>query len=420
MIPNPLNPYQTPDEFLLQTWQPRFDTLNQRLQELVDKASSISRSQTQRFLWGQALTLGFGDETAYTLVAMLGNPQDNALFDEMLDTLANSPYPPEVKQRLAFSILMSSSSSNYDDAGKPIANQTFTPRQQRIRQFLEEQFQHETAPLILGAYLDIYYSLSQESPTLIPADQFWQQLETLRTQLTPDTYYRYRLQKLNLAGADADYADLLQEISTSPMTPQQRQDTVFALNSQVAMQFSPGFDGAAKLVAMPEQQRHLLQHYLENNLPTPDAQDRYSLFQYGEQTYTIELLRDQNKAGDAFYQKIINSNSPLEQLALLLGTPVSNENILQRLRENMPLRQKLDTLLQQPNLTPEMRRLLEEGVGMLKSEPYGGEQPAQSEQGVDEYGRSIYTLQTFTADGARPDSGSAPDTSPTDGQYPGY
>lgn len=413
MMVNPADPYQMPDELMQQTWQPSVDALTRQFEELARQVRDLSQRRLQRFLWEQALTVGFTVDTGYTIINVMGDVEDDALFEEMLAFLTNSAYLVEQRQSLTYSILMSSLSGTYDNEGKLVPNTTVSPRQRRIRQFLEERLQQEPEPVMLESYLDIYYSLSQENPALISDAQFWQQLESLRGQLAPDAYFRYHLQALNPLDPNADYTSLLRGINTTQMTRQQRRDLLFALSNSISSLFNPEFNGSTPPVQIPEPQRQLLLRYLETNLPAPELQDRFSLYQYGDQLYTIELLRNgQAGAADAFYQKIIGSQSLVEQLAMLLMTPTGNEAVMKRLQQNQPLLQKLEARLQQPGLAPEMYPLLDEGINLLNgSAQYAPEPPDAS---VDEYGNTTYTQETFAPDDP-PETGTTPDTTPADG-----
>jgi hypothetical protein len=416
---NPFAPDQPTDEFMAQTYQPRIDELSQHLEALVRKAEGIAKSRTQQFLWEQALAMGLEYDTSSLVISLISPSLDNTLFEDMLTTLGNGGHSGNARAVLAFTILLPPETT-YHDASAATTDQTTpqraaTPRQQRIKQFLEEQFQHETDPEVLSAYLDVYSTMSQDQHGLVPAAQFWQQLETLRAQIAPDRYFNFRLQQAKLTDPDADYASLFREISSTPMTPAQRQSLLSILSNTLFMAVSPISTTTPTIPQIPEQNRQVLLQYMETGLATPNLQDRYSLYEYGNQVYAIELLKHREQAADSFYQRIVASATLEEQLALLLGAPMSGDAVLKKLQQNAPLRQKLENRLTQPNLPPEMRALLQESLNMLSGEP-----PMLSEPPVDAYGSPIDPQQSFTQDGSLPEPGSAPDSVPPEGQYPGY
>lgn len=391
-------PGYAPDPLIEQLYQPRIDNLVQTLERLVRKAEGIALPRTQRFLWEQVLTAGLGSSTGMYALNMLGNNPHDALFEDMLTTLTHSGEDKDARTTLAFSILFPSGNPGLDSASTQAGKAPLpSPRQQRIVQFLEEQFQQEGNPDMLGAYLDIYFALTEEQYRVIPAAQFWQQLETLRSRIATDKYFGFRLQKLKLTDPDADYVGLFRDINTAPLTPEQQRNLLSMLGNTVFVATSPN---AAESTSqpLPEPQRQLLLQYMESHLAAPSLQDRYALYEYGSQVQAIELLKNREQVADALYQRIVGSRSLDEQVALLLGAGMAGETLTQKLQQDVPLRQRFDHLLRQPGLTPDVRSLLQEAASVLQGAP-----PFTPEQPVDEYGNNIYYPQeTPQGNGAVP------------------
>lgn len=415
---NPLTPYQSADEVMIQTYQPRIDTLSQRLEQQINKAKSLSKPLTQRFVWEQVLSLGLEDSASSLALSLISDAIDDTLFEDMLTTLGNSGYSGTARASLVFSILLPPETTYYDPNAPADQTPTHpaTPRQQRIQQFLETQFQQETDPDVLKAYLDVYHTMSQDQHGLVPAERFAQQLEMLRARMAPDQYFSFRLQDTKLSDPNADIAGLLREISSTLMTPEQRQSLHAQLSSAIFISTVPNaVDTFSQSIAL--QHQPLLLRYLENSLTTPNTQDRYSLYEYGNQAYVIELLKhpDPAQAADTFYQRLVDSNVPEEQLAMLLGASMGGDTLLKRLQQNTVLRQRFENQLKQTR-QPDRQAVLQEAIDLLKGEPLMLDQP------LDAYGNpTYYPEEPGIEPGLMPyEPTPAPDSGMPAEQYPGY
>jgi hypothetical protein len=403
LLYNPFDPYQPVDETLQQTYQPHLDALSQRLETLVRKAEGISKPQTQRFLWEQALALGLEDPASLQAISLISYSLDDALFEDMLTALSNGGHTSTARSSLAFSILLPAE-TNYNDGNTVQPFHKATPRQRRIKAFLEEQLPQETDSEVLNAYIDVYHTMSQDGHRLVSNADFWQQLETLRAQIAPDQYFAYRLQHKKLTNPNSDLASLLRDINSTPMTPQQRQNMISLLSSNVFMENAAYSGDTLVNTQIPDPQRQLLLQYLESNLPPPTLQDRYSLYEYGNQAYAIEILKHREQATDKFYQRIVESNNVVEQTAMILGASVAGERLITKLQQHTALRQRLENQFKQSNLPPEIRTVLQDALNIISvTLP-----PAMPTYPNDEAGMPLYSQETV------PDSGSP------DGQYPGY
>lgn len=257
---------------------------------------------------------------------------------------------------------------------------------------------------MLGTYLDIYFALAGEQYRLIPMARFWEQLETLRSRIPPDRYFGFRLQKFKPTDADNDYADIFQDIANTPLSAEQRRNLLSAISNTVFMTLSPNAADASSNPAIPEQNRQLLLRHLENHLAAPALYDRYGLYEYSSQVYAIELLKNREQASEAIYQRIVHSQRLEEQAALLLGIPMNDgDAVTRKLRQDTQLQQRFTSLLQQPNLAPDVRSTLQDVVSVLQGEP------PQMEQPVDEYGNPVYRDEPFSPENP-PAPGIAPDS----------
>jgi hypothetical protein len=416
---NPLTPDQPVDEIMAQTYQPRIDELSQYLEERIRKAEGISKPLTQRFLWEQALTLGLSDVASSQAISLISSSLDNALFEDMLMALSNVGFTSDVRTNLVFTLLLPPETTfvapNTPTSQTPV--HPATPRQQRIKQFLETQLLQETDPNVLNAYLDVYHTMSQDQHGLVSATKFWQQLERARSQLAPDQYFNFRLQQTPLTDPTTDMAGLLRDISNTPMTLAQGQSLQSMLSNAVFTTNMPSGDANVFNLQIPEQHQQLLLQYFESSLPTPSMQNRYSLYEYGNQAYAIELLKHRAQAADTFYQRIVDSNNPTEQIALLASASMGGDVLLKKLQQNVALRQKVENQLKQPNLSADTQAILRETLQTLSAEP-----PTLAEQPVDEYSNTTYYTDEAgtTPDGSSVEPAPAIDSEQPAAQYPGY
>ena len=382
------------DELITQTYQSRVDALSQQFDTQLRKAESLAKNRTHAFVWQQILLIGLEESTSNMALSMISGSLDPALFEEMLLTLSNSAISGSARTNLAFMILLPPETT-YADANQPPSSAPLrpaTPRQQRILQFLEEHFPQETDPDVLNAYLHVYQTMSRDQHGLVSAAQFQQQLEMVRAVLPLDQYFNYRLQQIQLTDANADLIGFLRDMNTTPMSVEQRQSLLFMLGSTIA--------SLPETTALPSQHQQLLLQYFESNLSKPTLQDRYNLYKYGNQAYAIELLKHGPQAVDTYYQRVVDSTNPTEQIALLLGAAMGGDVLLNKLKQNVALRQQVDKQLKQAKLSAETQAILQEGLQMLYGEP------------------------TATPDAASPEPEPAPeptpDSEPPAAQYPGY
>ena len=383
---NPLTPYQPIDVTIEQTYQPRIDELSQQLNQKIMEASDISKPITQRFIWEEALSLGLEDSISSLAINLFNNAIDDALFEDMLITLSSGGQSTEARSSLIFNILLTS--ETYYDSGTPdkkAGESPANPRLQRIQQFIETQFQQEADPEILKAYLDIYHIMSQNQQWLVSAERFSQQLDMLRTRIAPDQYFSFRLQNANLTDPSMDMASLLRDISSTPMTAEQRKNLQSQLGNTVFMYISPNTPTVSNQ-ALPEPLRQLMISYLESGLTLPTLQDRYSLYEYGNQTYAIELLKNPEQAANTFYQRIVNSQVPEEQIALVLTASVGGDELIKRLQQNTVLHQHIEEQLQQTQ-QPDKQNTLQEAVNILKGAP-----PMAADAPLEAYGSTTYYI----------------------------
>ena len=367
MLQNQLyNQYdQSMGDVLLQTYQPRIDELSQRLEQKVREAESLSKPLTQRFLWELALSIGLEDSASAQIISFISTSLDTALFEDILTALSIGGHNSSARMMLVFSILLPSGTAYYDTNTPPSP----PPRQQRIQAFLEAQFQQETDPEVLNAYLEVYRTMSQDQHGLVPTARFWQQLEMLRSRLAPDQYFSFRLQATSFTDPTADIAGLLREMMNSPMTPEQRQNLQSMLSNTLFINSAPSSTDAMSTASIPAQHQQALLQYLENGLITPVLQNRYSLYEYGNQAYAIEMLKHGEQAANTYYQRTVDSRVPAEQVALLLGASVGGDALLKKLRQNTTLRQSLENQLKQSNLTPEAQSALQDALSLFNEEP---------------------------------------------------
>lgn len=351
------------DELITQTYQARVDALSQQFETQLRKATSLAKNRTHAFIWQQVLLIGLEESTSNMALSMINGSLDPALFEEMLLTLSNSAIISSARYNLAFMILLPPETT-YADTNQPPSTTPLhraTPRQQRILQFLEEHFAQETDPDVLNAYLHVYQTMSRDQHGLASATQFQQQLEIVRAVLPLDQYFNYRLQQIQLTDANADLIGLLRDMNTTPMSVEQRQSLLSSLSSTVV--------STTENNPFPQEHQQLLLQYLASSLTPPTLQNRYNLYEYGNQAYAIEVLKHGTQAVDTYYQRVVDSTNPTEQIALLLGAAMGGDVLLNKLKQNVALRQQVDKQLKQAKLSAETQALLQEGLQMLYGEP---------------------------------------------------
>lgn len=369
LIYNPYDPYQPVDEAIREAYQPRIDALSERLEKHFVQAKNISIPQTLRAMWEEILNLGLDDPASSQALNLISYSLDDALFEDILSVLASGEYSGVARSNLAFSTLLPPETRYYDGNVNVAIDHTATPRQQRIKDFLETQFSRETAPEVLNTYLNVYQTMSRDAHGLVSATQFAQQLENTRHYLAPDQYFGFRLQQQALTSADTDVATLLRDINSTAMTPQQRQGMMVALSSTLFMELSPHAAAINVNRVIPEQHRQLLLQHLANGLYPPTLQDRYALIDYGSQRYAMELLKNQAQADDTYYQSIVDSKRLAEQVGLILGAHMAGTPVINKLQNNVTLRQQLAAQLQQPNLSADTRAVLQDALSIITPEP---------------------------------------------------
>ena len=351
------------DELMTQTYQPRIDALSQQFDTQLRKAESLAKNRTHTFVWQQVLLLGLEESTSNMALSMISGALDNALFEEMLLTLNNSAISGSARANLAYMILLPPETT-YSDPNQPPSTTLLrraTPRQQRILQFLEEHFAQEADPDVLNAYLNTYQTMSHDQYGLVSALQLQQQLEMVRAVLPLEQYFNYRLQQIQLTDANADLTGLLRDMSSTPMSTAQRQSLLSALSNTVV--------NTTETNPLPQQHQQLLLQYLTSSLIQPTLQDRYNLYEYGNQAYAIEALKHGTQAVDTYYQRVVDSTNPTEQIALLLGASMGGDLLLKKLKQNVALRQQVEKQLKQAKLSAETQAILQEGLQMLYGEP---------------------------------------------------
>lgn len=369
LIYNPYTPYQPADEAIREAYQPRVDDLSLHLEKLFTQAKDISIPHTLRAMWEQILNLGLEDPASSQALGLISISLDDALFEDMLTVLAAGEYSGIARSNLAYSALLPPETRYYGGSVGATTTQRATPRQQRIKDFLETQFLRETDPDVLSTYLNIYHTMSQDAHGLVPATQFAQQLEQLRGQINPDQYLGFRLQQQALTDPNTDVSTLLRDINSNPMTPQQRQSMMAMLSNSIFMELSPNAAETNANRVIPAQHQQLLLQYLETGITQPTLQDRYALSDYGTQRYAMELLKHRERADDTYYQRIIDSNVLAEQVGLILGSHMGGTSIIEKLQNNIALRQRLTTQLQQTHLSADARSALQDALSIITPEP---------------------------------------------------
>lgn len=369
LLYNPYDPYQQVDEAMREAYQPRLDALSERLNTLFLQAKNISIPLAQRAVWEQILNLGLEDPASSQALSIMSNTLDDALFEDMLKAVDSGTYSGIARSNLAYSILLPPETRYYDSDVTAASAQRPTPRQQRIKDFLEAQFLRETDPDVLSTYLNIYHTMSQDGHGLVTATQFAQQMESLRGQITPDQYFSFRLQQQALTDPNTDVTTLLRDINSTIMTPQQRQSMIAMLSNSIFMELSPNAAETNASRVIPEQHQQLLLQYLENSLAPPTLQDRYGLSEYGTQRYAVELLKHREQADNQYYQRIVDSKVLAEQVGLILGAQMAGTPLIEKLQNNTALRQRLTAQLQQPNLNADAQAALQNALSMITPEP---------------------------------------------------
>ncbi|UJS25568.1 hypothetical protein [Thiothrix winogradskyi] len=369
LIYNPYDPYQQADEAIREAYQPRVDDLSLHLEKLFAQAKDISIPHTLRAMWEQTLNLGLEDPASSQALSLISISLDDTLFEDMLTVLAAGEYSGIARSNLAYSALLPPETRYYDGNVGATTTERATPRQQRIKDFLETQFLRESDPEVLSTYLNIYHTMSQDAHGLVPATQFAQQLEQLRSQISPDQYFGFRLQQQALTDPNTDVSTLLRDINSNPMTSQQRQSMMAMLSNSIFMELSPNAAETNANRVIPEQHQQLLLQYLETGIAQPTLQDRYALSDYGTQRYAMELLKHRERADDTYYQRIIDSKVLAEQVGLILGSHMGGPPILEKLQNNTALRQRLTTQLQQTHLSADARSALQDALSTITPEP---------------------------------------------------
>ncbi|UOG93030.1 MAG: hypothetical protein L3K52_04670 [Candidatus Thiothrix sulfatifontis] len=389
LLYNPYDPYQPVDETLRETYQPRIDELSERLDKRFAQAKDISIPLTLRAMWEQILNLGLEDPASSQALSLMSYALDDALFEDMLSVLASGTHSGVARSNLAFSTLLPPETRYYDNNVTAASTQPATPRQQRIKEFLETQFPRETDPEVLGTYLNIYQTMSRDAHGLVSPTQFAQQVENLRNHLAPDQYFSFRLQQQALTSANTDVPALLRDLNSTPMTPQQRQGMMAMLSNTLFMELSPNAAESNVNRVIPEQHRQLLLQYLDNGLAQPTLQDRYALSEYGTQRYAMELLKHREQADAVYYQRIVDSKTLAEQVGLILGAQMAGTPIMDKLQNNTALRQRLTAQLQQPNLSADARSALQDALSMITLETPMPTEPDYVPESVPDSGSPV-------------------------------
>lgn len=403
MLANSQAPDQSPDEATLQLYQPQMERLQQRYIELQQQALTLSRDETQRFLWDQLVNYHFPMDNSHLILNALNDPADS-LLEDMFSTLTNPSYNVTTRQMLAYNLLRPNSYNYLSVKPSPTeGTETTTPtaRQLRLKAFLENQIQSESQPPLLGTYIDIYRAMANETQ-LVSAEQFTQQLEIARSHLLPEQYFSFRLQELSLTQADADYANLLNDIRHTHMEPQQYRNLLLRLADEINSKMTPSQEAVDKSMAIPDTTRQVLLQFLHKNLPQPDLRDSFSLYQYGTQMYSIQLLENPQQGAERLYQKIVDSASLAEQVSMLSALPLSDGSLQKKLREQTNLKQRLENALLQASTQGDMRVSLESALSNLMMEP-----PSITTESVSTIeppdnpspANPLYSVETFNTNG---------------------
>lgn len=401
LMTNPLNLSQAPDEATIQLYQPQIEKLQQRFTQLQQRAFTLSKADTQRFFWNLLVETNFPTDNSHLLLSNLADA-DDTLLNEMFALLSSGAYTLETRQTLAYNLLLPQRNTDMALINLQQSN-SLSPRQLRLKQFLEEQLLSEPDGRLLATYMEIYHTWANEGQ-LTTKEAFKQQLDAVRTQLAPDQYFGFRLQTLNLSDPNADYAGLLADISATAMDKQLKRNLLLRLADEISTRLTGSSDDAtAPNGELPETTRQLLIHYLQTNLPQPQINDGYTLYQYGTQVYTLLLLMDRSQAVDKLYQRIVSSTSLAEQLGMLSALPMTDGIAQKNLREHTHLRQTLEQALTQPNLSSEARTSIASGLSSLMLQPptvsTASQTPnAQGTASVDEQGNPMYSVQSSTND----------------------
>lgn len=406
MLANSQAPDQAPDEATLQLYQPQIERLQQRYIELQQQALTLSRDETQRFLWDQLVNYHFPMDNSHLILNALNDPADS-LLEDMFSTLTNPSYNVTIRQMLAYNLLRPNSyhylnvQPSRAESTEGAETNTPTTRQLRLKAFLEEQIQSESQPPLLGTYMDIYRAMANETH-LVSAEQFTQQLEMARSHLLPEQYFSFRLQELSLTQADADYANLLNDISHTHMEPQQYRSLLLRLADEINSKLTPAQEAVDKSMAIPDPTRQVLLQFLHKNLPQPDLRDSFSLYQYGTQMYSIQLLENPQQGAEQLYQKIVSSSSLAEQVSMLSALPLSDGSLQKKLREQTNLKQRLESALLQAGTQGDMRVSLEAALSNLMMEPPTITTESLSTTETPDNANttdSVYSVETFNANG---------------------
>lgn len=361
---------QAPDEATQNLYQPQMEQLTQAFDRLVKQALQRDSLKTQQFLWDQALLYTFDNNNAgWIALNSIPYPPNPALFEAMLATLASTQLSVDTRYALSYNLLqLSNPNAPYEEkpAGKP-ASKAATPHQQRIRQFLEEQFQQETEPFLLDAYLNVYASFADAPYNQITPEQFLQQLEMARPNLAPGNYFRIRLQRL-MATETPDVfgeAALWREMTHAFMNTEQRAIVTGTLN-ELIVSTQTGKTAEEGYKPLSEERRQLWLSYMQQHTPRVAWEQLYTLYDYGQHVYATELLRNREQVATTLYQRILNSQRSEEQVSLILAAPLAGEALLNKLRETPLLKQRLTQLLQQPTLPEDARYLVENALSNLQ------------------------------------------------------
>lgn len=368
--------YTSQSTYDMQTYQPQIDKLQEKFARLAQQAAALSKPRTQHFLWKKLLDHGLDSEINYIILNELAAP-DEPLFKEMLGAIANTGYPPEGREIMIYYTLF--------PGEMPEAGEELPPQQALTKAFIEEQLQLETNGSLMIAYLEAYSTLMAFLPE--GEQEFRQHLDAARLRMNPDEYFGFKLQQLELDNPKADFARLLNEIDTTPMSADQRENLLNRLQIQVSVTMQEYLynPDAPEENPIPENNRRLLLGYLENNLGAPPAlqqADEYELYQYAEKAWAVELLRSGKQAGEGLYQRIANSASFDEQVALLLVIPGVEGNLPERLQNLPSLKQGLLRSLADPQYSAEEHQIIGMALNNLTSnrpppqmyqQPYPGE-----------------------------------------------
>lgn len=368
--------YTTHTTYDMQTYQPQIDKLQEKFARLAQQAAALSKPRTQGFLWKKLLDYGLDSEINYIILNELGAP-DAALFEDMLSAITNTGYPSQGREMMIYYTLFPNEA--------PEESAQLPPRQARIKTFIEEQLQLETEGSLMIAYLEAYAALMDFLPEGEQA--FQQHLDAARLRMNPDEYFGFKLQQLDVGNPRAEFARLLEEIDTTPMSAEQRANLLSRLQIQVSVTMQEYLynPDAPEENPIPENNRRLLLGYLENNLGAPPAlqqADEYELYQYAEKAWAVELLRGGRQAGEGLYQRIANSTSFDEQVALLLVIPGIEGNLPERLQNLPRLKQSLLRSLADPQYSAEEHQIIGMALNNLTNtrpppqlyqQPYPGE-----------------------------------------------